>query len=296
MTRRPRSKRRDNGTGTLIRLDNGRWRAFVNMEPDPDGNRRRVSATGATRSEALNRARAKADDQRRLDGATTADMPTVGEWCRTWVETIVRPRKSPNTYRVYEQRIRCGIIPAIGTIRLDRLRPSHALDLERRELRRHAAATARLTHVVLKEACDAAVRERLIDVNPLYAMEPVAQDVVSRPILDPEQAARVIRMEPDAQWRLIWRLLLTCGMRVGELGAITPESVVEQRGVICLEITWQLKNFPHVADRSDLPRGFEARHVVGHYWLTRPKTRAGFRLIGSVRPSTTPDPDRTPAS
>lgn len=275
----PKTRRRNNGTGTLTRLDNGRWRAQMDLGVGSDGRRRRVSATGATRTEALNRARAKADERRRKAGDEPADMPTVGGWCRIWVEEIVRPRRSPNTYRVYEQRIRCGIIPAIGDIPLDRLRPSHALDLERRELRRRSAATARLAHIILREACDAAVRERLIDVNPLHAMEPVAPDVAPRPALTPEQAARVIRLEPDARWRLIWRLLLTCGMRVGELAAITPESVVERQGVICLEITWQLKNFPHVSDRSDLPRGFEARHLTGHWWLTRPKTRAGFRLI-----------------
>ena len=53
--------RRDKGAGAITKLGNGRYRAFVELSPDPaDGSRRRTSATGHTRTEALNNARAKA--------------------------------------------------------------------------------------------------------------------------------------------------------------------------------------------------------------------------------------------
>lgn len=46
--------RRDKGAGAITKLGNGRYRAFVELSPNPaDGSRRRTSATGHTRTEAL---------------------------------------------------------------------------------------------------------------------------------------------------------------------------------------------------------------------------------------------------
>src|SRR5215207_1404927 len=48
------------------------------------------------------------------------DLPTVGEWLQRWLPT--RRAISTNTHRSYESHIRLYLTPALGRIRLDRLR------------------------------------------------------------------------------------------------------------------------------------------------------------------------------
>lgn len=206
-------------------------------------------------------------------------MPTIGEWCTRWMEDVVRPHRSPNTYRTYEARIRCGIIPAIGRIRVDGIRPSHARLLEKKETERNSGATARLTQTVLTLALDDAVCEGLINRNPLYRMDRPALDPREIIPLDPHDACRLIRLEPDPSWRLLWRLMFVTGMRLGEATGITPSEIIESEGRTCVLVERQLKTFPRVTSKEDMPRGVDARHMGGDKWLTRPKTRNGRRLV-----------------
>lgn len=128
-------------------------------------------------------------------------MPTVAEWCTQWVEDVIRPRRSPNTYRAYNTRIRCGITPAIGNVRLDRVRPSHARLLERKETEHNSDATARLAQTVLTLALDDAVREGIIDRNPLDGLEPPALEPRETLVLTPDQARRLIGADPPRHRR-----------------------------------------------------------------------------------------------
>lgn len=126
--------RREKGSGGITRLANGKYRAFVETTPDPgDGSRRRVSATGRTKSEALRKARDKA--LRPDMGMTTGGNATVAEWMDHWVDEVIEPRRAPNTTKSYRTRIRMDITPVIGAVPLDRLRPSHVRMVENRILR-----------------------------------------------------------------------------------------------------------------------------------------------------------------
>ena len=111
--------RREKGTGGITRMKDGRYRAYLTITPDPaDGSRRRVSAVGRTRTQALDRAKARARD---IEAGRTDPkaVPTVGEWLDQWVTDAIEPRRAPNTTRSYRTRIRIDIRPLIGAIRLD---------------------------------------------------------------------------------------------------------------------------------------------------------------------------------
>lgn len=276
--------RRDKGAGAITKLGNGRYRAFVELSPDPaDGSRRRTSATGHTRTEALNNARAKA---RRIEEDITLvdEPPTVNEWMRRWIDEIVTPRRAPNTTRSYRFRIEHDITPVIGAVRMDRLKPAHIRLVERHCLEGNPAkgiqgkspATAALTHTVLSEACKAAVAEGIIRSNPVDAVEKNRVPPAQIATLTPGQAAMLIHAETDPRWSIIWRLLFITALREGEALGVTRNEIVRSDGLPCLLVEWQLKEFDGI---TDMPAGFEARRLDGRTWLTRPKTRSGRRLI-----------------
>lgn len=239
------SDRREKGSGGITRLANGKYRAFIETTPDPgDGSRRRVSATGRTKSEALRKARDKA--LRPDMGMTPGGNATVAEWMDHWVDEVIEPRHAPNTTKSYRTRIRMDITPVIGAVPLDRLRPSHVRMVENRILRGdgrtgtdpRSAATARLTHSILKTALGDAMAEGLIDRNPAALTEVPETEPVEIAILTTGQAARLIALEPDTKWRLIWWLLFITGMRLGETLGITRQELIRSDGLPCLLVEW----------------------------------------------------------
>lgn len=272
--------RRNKGTGTLTEMTNGRYRAYMELNSDPTtGSRRRVSATGRTRTEALTKAKQKIIDYDANDPTQWDHTPTVAEWSHIWLDTIIRPRRTPNTYRTYRNRIEYAILPLIGNLPLNRLRSMHMRIIEQTIMDKGGSSTtARLTHLVLSNMLDAAIREELITRNPFQGDELPQADSRSKLILTPEQASLMIRMESDPKWHLLWRLLFTTGMRVGEAIAINLEEIQELNGITCIHIIWQLKQIPNLTQKT-LPYGFEAHHVQGSTWMTRPKTVNGQRLI-----------------
>ncbi len=83
--------------------------------------------------------------RRRLAGGVAAnELPTVGQWLAEWLAGRKKLRR--NTYRSYESHVRLYLIPAIGHLRIDRLRVSHLDELftgidDRNTLLRHARAS-----------------------------------------------------------------------------------------------------------------------------------------------------------
>lgn len=284
-----RTPRREKGSGSARQLPNGRWQAVLELTPDPaTGERRRVSATGRTKAEALARVKERKRDAER-DAAVYNGRraPRLGEWLETWLKDYVTPRRKPLTVATYGTAIRLHIRPAIGAVRIDRLTPAHFRLLEERMLHGdpktgalpHKASTARLVFGVLRAGLEEAVRAGLVDRNPAdRALAPAApaRDIA---ILTPAQAGRLIRMEPDPTWHLVWRLAFATGMRLGEILGMTGSEVVRQDGVTCLDVKWQLKQWPSTVSEETLPADVEARHLSGGAWLTRPKTKAGRRLV-----------------
>lgn len=276
--------RREKGTGGITRMKDGRYRAYLTITPDPsDGTRRRVSAVGRTRTQALERARAKARDME-AGRIGPKDMPAVGEWLDQWVTDAIEPRRAPNTTRSYRTRIRIDIRPLIGETRLDMVRPSHIRRIENRILAGdpddglgpRSPKTADVTLSILRTAYDDAMAEGIVTHNPVRMADRIETEEDELPMLSPVEAAKLIRMEPDRKWRLMWRLLFVTGMRLGETLAISRDEIIERDGVTCLNVEWQLKEFEKDVV---IPPGYRARHLEGRLWLTRPKTRRGRRLI-----------------
>jgi integrase len=132
--------------------------------------------------------------QRRLiSGLSPSELPTVGQWLTTWLAGRKGLRR--NTHRSYESHIRLYLIPAIGRLRLDRLRVAHLdqlfTDLDNRNTRiRDARDSGDLTKIAavhgqrtvsaasqqrvrgtLRKALNDAIARGLITHNPACHVE-----------------------------------------------------------------------------------------------------------------------------
>lgn len=294
-----KTRRRDAGTGALYQDSRGLWTAVLEL-PDAAGKRRRKvirSKDKATAAAKLRVARAELD--RVGDLATSS--PTVEAWMRTWLDRIARPRLKPRTFATYAGYVDRYIVPAIGKIRLDKLTVAHVRRVHDLAADGRSSTTALQAHRILAKALTDAMREGRINRNVATLTDAPRKAVATRGALTADQArALLVSVAGDDTAAAQWSVALLAGLRQGERLGLTAEAVDLRANVIT--VSWQLQRlrwehgcgdrrqdgaWPCMKRRGGdcpqrhlpLPAGQEARQVYGGLWLTRPKSRAGWREV-----------------
>lgn len=271
--------RRPKGTGGLSATPKG-WRAYKTVTDPLTGRDHRVSGFGRTRSLAEERLKAKLSEFERTHRVGFVRPPTVAEWLDRWLDDICKPRLKPRTWGSYASVSARNITPAIGSIRLDELKPAHFRRMERHVTVEQglSSSTAASAWRILHKALEDAVLEGVIERNP--AVRGTAPRVVSRErkAMTPEQAASLIESEPDDMWRLMWMLAFMTGMRQGERLGLTQDELKLDGDRLAVVVEWQAQ---HLTARAveGLPKGIECTPLGNGMYRTRPKTEKGRRVI-----------------
>lgn len=297
--------RRTRGDGTLFKRGDGYWCAGVELPPGPDGKRRTKRIVRKQRNaviEELRKIRGQVAAGRIPDTNTT----TVAKWLDYWHEAILPMRKvSPDTIDSYESVIRLHIKPALGALRLDKVTPAAVRDLYKAMHDKGITRTAQKADQVLRLAFKAAVREGLIYGNVMDRVDKPLHSKKEGQSFAPAVAMHLITTAEKTQgvmWAARWALGFVTGARESEVLGLERDRVDLDRGFI--DISWQLKrmkkthgcgvkkdgNFPCGMKRPSFcpqaqwkfPAGMQWRECVDSFVWTRPKSRAGMRLIPLV--------------
>lgn len=295
-----KTKRRDAGAGALFQDSRGLWTARVELPPGPGGKRRVKVVRSRSKDVAADKLKRLNADLGRYGDLPTSS-PTVATWMPLWLAQSapgLKPRTA-ETYRGYSERY---IVPILGKVRLERLSPSHVYHLRDTITSPKPAGlglsttTALQAHRILTVALRDAGRAGLVTKNVADKAHTDAprRAVAVRPALTAHDARELLSsVDDDERASLMWALALTAGLRQGErLGITVPMLDLD---VPMLTVAWQLQrlSWRHGCDpdcgrkrgsecpgRSVfIPPDQEARHVSGGLWLTRPKSRAGWRQV-----------------
>lgn len=205
-----------NGEGTIYRRADGRYggSTFVDLT---DGTRKRIHIYAKTRQEVHNRLAEKmALNQRGI--RTPHKEWTVGSYLDYWLETVVAVKDRPRTASNYEAVVRVHLKPALGHLQLSKL---SVQDFQRLLNDKLASGTSiRTVHAirsVLRAALSRAAREELILRNVAKLVEIPAWH--RKPITPwtPEQSVTFLNAAHDHRWHAAYLMLLTYGMRRGEV-------------------------------------------------------------------------------
>jgi integrase len=109
-----------------------------------------------------------------------------------------------------------------------------------------------------------------------------AQVVSDRDAIPLEDVKALLKVLHARLGDVRWVAALLHGMRQGEALGLTWDAVDFEHSRI--DVSWQLQTLPYldVKDQARgfrVPEGFEARHLILSYHLTRPKTHAGTRIV-----------------
>jgi integrase len=201
------------------------------------------------------------------------------------------------------------IIPAIGRVRLDKLTPTDVRKVTARMNGAGASATSqRNAFGILSAALRAAEREGRIPRNPCDLTDAPRKAVAKLDVLSVDEARRLVNTLSGTLEGALWATFILTGARRGEVLGLEWSSI-HFDGTPRIELSWQLQRLvsKHGCDQPpaasgkrwgcgyiyagacpsrwlDVPADYEYRHLAGGLYLTRPKSKAGWRVIPLVDP------------
>ncbi|MET9141469.1 site-specific integrase [Streptomyces parvulus] len=256
------SGKRGNGEGSIYPYKNG-YAAYV-WVTKPDGNRARKYAYGKTREEVHEKWLALHAEAKR--GPVATRHRTVAAFLSYWLDSVVEPNLAPLSYVSYEGSVRLYIVPHLGAKRLDRLTVrdvrewltklagvcqccAQGKDSKRGPSRQRCCAVG--------ECCEAYPSRRVIQaardalraaLTHAVTEEEISKNVASlvkvpkprRRRIKPWSVAEAGQFLTDSAARedhlfAAWVLVLSLGLRRGEVLGLTWKSVDFERGELYVD-------------------------------------------------------------
>lgn len=226
--------KRDHGDGAIDPRGKDRWRLRYRV-----GGKRYTKTVKGSITDARTALRAllkSADDGQHV----APDKTTIREYLRTWIDNDVG--LSPKTRERYRQLAEHQIIPHLGAITLQNLRPAtlhewHATLLKSgsKDGRPLSARTVGHAHRVLHRALERALRLEIIPRNVAAIIRPPKVQAAEIAILTPAQMADVLAQLDGHPLHPVVALALGTGMRRGELCALAWGAVNLDRASVRVE-------------------------------------------------------------
>ena len=199
----------------------------------PDHTSRRITGNGRTQAAARDAWLANAE--RALAGLAHPKQP-LREYLETWLTR--RPGSvAPETFKRDAQLVRQYLIPEFGNVPLESFTQGHVKDLiVKLKAANHPKASIARTLAPLKRAFSDAMRDRVINQNPVARIE-IGRDEhqFTRKQCDAVEMARLLLSEPPSPPRDLLAVLAMSGLRLNEARGLWVGDLWLAKGELQLE-------------------------------------------------------------
>lgn len=227
------STRRAKGTGSIIHLDNGKWKAKLSVGKKPNGQTRYATRTRNTRSEAtkaLNQMIAEREDRKLMAGKQ--------ETLRRYAERVLFrcDDVAERTKSDYIRVLRLHVFPVLGTRPLRDISTPEIQGLLHQLEHHLGAATINNVRTALSKVYSLATTYGDCRDNPVRFTRKVRRRTYEKTQVKApwtkEEARNVRESLKGSPMELPVVLLLSSGMRLGELLGLTWEDIDFGKGVL----------------------------------------------------------------
>lgn len=230
--------RNANGDGSLRKKREGLWEYRVTAGYDADQHAIRKSFYGKTKTEAKN----KYKDWLKQSGTPQIEKTkTIGEWAVQWLEIYKKGKVEDGTYRNYEQYVKNHIIPGLGNLKFESVRPAHIERFmkERSNLSKSAQQHIKIT---LNGIFETAIDNGFCLTNPCRKIS-IKKDKDQTPkVFGKSDIAALLELAPSVEHGEIIELLLYTGLRIGEAAALQWRDINREDGIIVVRHSVAVKN------------------------------------------------------
>ena len=267
------AKKRANGEGNIRKRSDGRWEGRYTAGYHSETGKRIIkNVLGKTQAECKAKLSAAMAAARGID-VSRADEYTVATWLRSWYEIYAKPNIRISTANRYQLMVEQYTIPRIGSIKLTKL-TSRDLQKLYKDLMENgridrksghgnpglSSTTVRSLHLMLHNAFERAVKERLIPRNPTEdCIAPKIQKFEMQ-ILQPEHIKEYLNAANARGLLPMFYLELVSGLRKGELTALLWSDLDIQNRTIYVSKQY-------------------VKNPNGELTLSRPKTETSVRKV-----------------
>ena len=267
------AKKRANGEGNIRKRADGRWEGRYTAGYHPETGKRIIkNVLGKTQAECKAKLKKAIEESQSLD-VGRADEYTVAAWLRTWFELYAKPHIRPSTMNYYHRNIEQHIIPAIGDIPLNKLTTRDLQKLyndlqnngrlrkvQKKEKPGLSNSTVRGIHMMLHNALDRAVKEKLILTNPTENCIIPKIEKQEMKILHPDHISAYLNAAERRNALPMFYLELVTGLRKGEITALLWSDLDAKNKTISVSKQY-------------------VKNPNGELTLSRPKTETSVRKV-----------------
>ncbi len=272
---------RGKGEGSVYQDKRGLWTAVVEL-PARDGTRRRRWIRAKRKADVLDRLVALKAELKLRGDLPTRDQ-TVKQFFTYWYQDVVLRERRPKTAGGYKSVIDNWIIPNIGTTKLEKVTASTVRKVTDAMLSADppkSSTYALNAHRIMAAAFEVAVKEGRIGRNPAKLTNAPRKAVAPQDAFTLAESLRMLEYVSRDENGARWATGLLTGARRGEVIGLELDRVGD-----VLDLSWQLQRLNLTKTGKPIaPADYEYRHVEGGLYLTRPKSRAGWRVIPLVDP------------
>jgi integrase len=220
------------------------WSYVLYLGRDQDGKKRQKWVGGFRTRRDAEEALTQSLDRVRTGTWADPGRITVAEYLEQWLDGI-RPSLRPKTTASYEDALRGWVIPRVGSVRLvgltaPRLRALYGELLE--SGRRNGSGglsprSVQYAHRIVSHALKDAVDHGLLVRNPASLVKPPRVPKPPMRVWSADEARRFLTAVADDRLCALWTLLLTTGLRRGEVLGLRWEDVDLKRGRLAVRQT-----------------------------------------------------------
>lgn len=190
------------------------------------------------------------------DGVTITERTSfsIEEWMNKWLEEYKKPFIRRSTYDGYKQTL-AHINGTLGKKRLNALKTEDIQkfynELHANGRKQHveqlgkelSASYVRKIHMVLHEALEYAVNDKLISSNPAEStILPRIERKEKKVMVEDELDRFLDTIDDMPEWRDFFYLEIMTGLRRGEICGLMWEDLDEYRGILCVQRSITYKN------------------------------------------------------
>ena len=236
--------KRPDGDGLVRKRKDGRWEGRIVVGHDGDGDPIFRSVFDKSQKALIEKLHRMIEIYQDVELSEDSNM-TLGEWLDRWINEYAAYSVKPNTLTSYEIIIENYIKPQLGGAKISSITTADVQQMynwlrENGRVEEHAQKGFRLAdssirriHMLLHQAMDVAVTERLIVKNPTNGTTIPKPNYAPKKILTDEQLDRFMEaLKEDEIWYDFFYTELTTGLRRGEICGLQWRDFDEKNGLL----------------------------------------------------------------
>ena len=219
------TRRRTNGEGSVFKLSDGRWAAYLTTTTTGESKQRKVWRYGKTQKEVVTKLELLKELYGKAPKAHEADVP-FADYARAWL-SYQRPQISERTFADYAGLLKNHLIPHLGNIPLNRIAPQHIRGMQHVVLEDAGPNAAKQARGRIRTILQQAYEDGLLPRNQAQVVKPVKAPPRKFDVWGEAEVDAFVKAAEGHSFYPMFYLGLMTGLRPGELLALEWQDIGE---------------------------------------------------------------------